>query len=131
MAGKPGRSGGARQGAGRKPKAERFKSAIAAAEKRIADHLPQLIDSLLELSEGVTVQETDAQGREKVYTRPPDFRAASYLIDRILGKPVQAIEAEHTGADGGPISLQVTGFQQALTKAYGDRDCLPEATPSE
>lgn len=131
MAGVAGKSGGARQGAGRKPKAERFKGAIAAAEKRIADRLPDLIDNLLELSAGVTVQETDAQGREKVYTRPPDFRAASYLIDRILGKPVQAIEAEHTGEGGGPISLHVTGFEQALTKAYGDRDRIPEAAPGE
>lgn len=123
-----GTHGGKRAGAGRKPTRERFASKVGAAEKRIADRLPELIDHLFELSEGVTVQETDAQGREKVYTRPPDFRAASYLIDRILGKPVQAVDAELTGEGGGPISLHVTGFEQALTKAYGDRDRISEGS---
>lgn len=35
---------------------------------------------------------------------------------------------ELTGADNGPISLAVSGFEQALTKAYGDRD--PEGSVS-
>ena len=35
----------------------------------------------------------------------PDARAAAYLIDRIMGKPTQAIE--HTGEDGGPIQVDV------------------------
>lgn len=34
---------------------------------------------------------------------------------------------EVSGTDGGPISLAVTGFEQALTKAYGDRDCPSES----
>jgi hypothetical protein len=88
--------GGRRPGAGRKPRAERFAAKIASAEKKIADRLPEVIDSLFELAEGVTVQETDQNGRERVYTRAPDFRAASYLVDRILGKPVNQVEADVT-----------------------------------
>lgn len=44
--------GGARVGAGRKPRAEKFARPIAAAEKRIADRLPELVDNLLLLAAG-------------------------------------------------------------------------------
>jgi hypothetical protein len=103
---------------------ERFRAKIAAAEKRIADRLPELVDSMFELAEGVTVRETDADGSPRTYTRPPDFRAASYLIDRILGKPVVAVEAEVSGPDGGPIAI--TAIEAvippgAAPKTHGER----------
>jgi len=44
--------GGARAGAGRKRTADKYASKINAAEKRIADRLPQLIDNLLYLANG-------------------------------------------------------------------------------
>lgn len=109
MAGVKGQQGGggARIGAGRKPKFERFATAIQRAEKRIADRLPELIDTLFELSEGITVREFDAKGEAKIYDRPPDFRAAAYLVDRVLGKPTQAVDAEVSGSGGGAIRIKV------------------------
>ena len=96
MAGIPGQvgGGGARVGAGRKPKSERFAVAINRAEKNIADKLPSLIGSLLELARGVSVEEIDKDGNAHVFTRPPDFKAASYLVDRIMGKPTTVVDAE-------------------------------------
>jgi hypothetical protein len=44
--------GGARPGAGRKPKAETHETAIAGAEKRLADRLPVTIGTLEELADG-------------------------------------------------------------------------------
>lgn len=44
--------GGARPGAGRPPKAETYESEIGAANKKIADHLPMLVDNLLKLAAG-------------------------------------------------------------------------------
>lgn len=88
--------GGRRAGAGKKPRAEKFARPIAQAEKRIADRLPELIDSLFEQAAGLQVREVDHTGKEKIYDRPPDFRAASYLVDRILGKPPQSVEGEIT-----------------------------------
>lgn len=96
MAGVKGRSGGARATAGRKSRAEKYATPIARAEKRIADKLPLLIDHLFELAEGVRVEEVTLDGGPAVYQKPPDFKAASYLVDRILGKPVQAVEADVT-----------------------------------
>lgn len=108
--------GGKRAGAGRKTRAEKHATAINRAEKRIADRLPQLIDCLFELAEGVRVQEIDLTGKPTVYTRPPCFKAASYLVDRIIGKPVQAVEADVTS--GGQSFGE--GIEAALAKVYGN-----------
>jgi hypothetical protein len=111
--------GGARPGAGRKPTREKYASKIAAAEKKIADRLPGIVDSLLELAGGVTVQEIGLDGEARVYTQKPDFKAASYLMDRIMGKPVTAIEAEVSG-DG--VGAVLAAFGVNVMKAYGDSD---------
>ena len=50
-------NGGARKGAGRKPKAVRFATQINRAEKRIADRLPRLVDNLFELADGGYLRE--------------------------------------------------------------------------
>jgi hypothetical protein len=90
-------NGGARPGAGRKPKEEKFKQPIAKAEKRIADRLPWLVDQMMELAEGVVVQEFDKDGEPRIYQRPPDYKAIAYLLDRIMGKPTE--RKEHTFPD--------------------------------
>lgn len=89
-------NGGARPGAGRKPKAEKYERQINSAEKKIADKLPFLVDKLLELSEGVLVEKAGPTGRV-IYQQPPDRAAAQYLLDRIMGKPTE--HKEHTFPD--------------------------------
>lgn len=84
--------GGAREGAGRKAKPDKFKVPIAKAEKKIADKLPWLIDQALELAEGVVIQERDKEGGLRIYQRPPDMKAIAYLVDRIMGKPTERRE---------------------------------------
>lgn len=86
-------TGGARPGAGRKKKAEKFETAITAAEKRICDRLPELIDNLFILAGGVMVKEVDEEtGAVNIYSKPPDRQANEYLINRILGKPTERRE---------------------------------------
>lgn len=97
-------SGGRRPGAGRKPTAEKYAPKINAAEKKIADRLPGLVDNLLELANGVTVQEIGFDGEPRTFTRPPCFKSNAYLIDRIIGKPINKVE--HTGEGGGPIAIE-------------------------
>jgi hypothetical protein len=87
-----GQNGGARPGAGRKPKDEKFKQPIAKAEKRIADRLPSLIENLFALADGVMVQEELVPGAPIVYKRAPDRQANEYLINRIMGKPTDRKE---------------------------------------
>lgn len=77
---------------GRKPKPKG--TAIQQAEQRIRDRLPEIVDALLEAGMGVLVQETDKDGQAKVYQRPPDVKALTYLFDRVAGKPVQQVEGD-------------------------------------
>ena len=97
--------GGARPGAGRKPKAETYARPIRAAEDRIADRLPVLVDRLLDLASGVTVQEVGSDGEARVYTRPPDRQAAEYLLNRIMGKPTDRSEQDVSLRGGVVIEL--------------------------
>jgi hypothetical protein len=70
--------GGARPGAGRKPKIQRegYAEAIRAAEDGIRDRLPILIDGLVRLATG----------------DPPDRQAAEYLVNRVMGRPTERVE---------------------------------------
>jgi len=97
--------GGVRPGAGRKPKADRYRANIRAYEDRIAerlakraDGLPSILDYIFELAEGVTVQEVTANGEERIYTRAPDLKALMYLCDRIMGKPIAEVPEEPEAA---------------------------------
>lgn len=115
--------GGARPGSGRKPKRQKYATAINRAEKRIADRLPEVVDALLELAAGVRVvddQVDDQDGDKKpaVYTRPPDRDACKYLVDRILGRPTE--RHEHAGEDGGPIKLDVKQMTDEELRAIVD-----------
>jgi hypothetical protein len=58
---------------------------------------------MFELAEGVTVKEKDAHGGTRVYTRAPDRQANEYLLNRIMGKPVERTEV--TGKGGGPVAI--------------------------
>lgn len=51
---------------------------------------------MFELASGVLVQGEGTNGEVKVYEKPPDYRAASYLMDRIMGKPMQTVEQDTT-----------------------------------
>lgn len=119
MAGK----GGRRVGAGRKPNAMRSlanKTPIQAAEGLIRDRLPWLVEKLLELVEGVEVQETDRRGQTRIYTTPPDRQAAEYLIDRVMGKPTQPVDvydaarrlAEERGLDPAKVVSIYDGLKK-------------------
>lgn len=111
-----GPNGGARPGAGRKPKDEKFKVPIAKAEKKIADRLPMLVDKALELAEGVFVEDVNVVTLQRsVYQKPPDLGAIKYLMDRIMGKPTE--RKEITGENGSPISVR---FTEALNAVYPD-----------
>lgn len=67
------RHGGAREGAGRKPKALKYASELATAEGQIITALPDVIAGLIRA----------AKGDEKT---APDVAAGKYLIDRVFGR---------------------------------------------
>lgn len=97
--------GGTRPGAGRKRKSETHAGAVAAAEGRIRDRLPALVDTLFALAEGVRVERVTPDGAVDVFTTPPDLKAIVYLIDRVLGRPTKAVAL--SGDDKGPVVVKV------------------------
>jgi hypothetical protein len=99
----PGHSG-YRPGRGRKADVEKYGGHIDAAEQRIVQALPRLIDNMLALASGIYEEKTLPDGKTVVvYERPPDRLAIEYLINRIMGKPTE--QTELIGQDGGPLTV--------------------------
>lgn len=110
--------GGKRPGSGRPPKRVVNLSPIRAAEKKIADRLPWLVDKLMELAEGIHEEKTIGDQAVIVYKRAPDRQAAEYLIDRVMGKATQtldiAYQVEEIAADFGVEPERVTSIVERL-----------------
>jgi hypothetical protein len=98
-------------GPGRPRRRDKHAGAVAKAEKQIGDRLPWLIGKLFELADGVTVQVIDDDG-VNIYTRPPDRGALEYLVNRIMGKPIE--RKQYSGPDDGPIPIEVFDYQNAI-----------------
>ena len=122
--------GGARAGAGRKPKeVTRLRDElIQAFENKNAEFLSRGLENLVYLANGgyQRVEEEwsvdpEEPGSEPVLTKrkvsvaEPDRAANQYLIDRMLGKPDQSLK--HKGADGGPVSVVL---EDLIEKVWGD-----------
>jgi hypothetical protein len=128
--------GGARKGAGRPKNATKHKQTAASLTELCADFAPQAFANLKILANGgferVKLEyelqtivpepgETDAEGSprrpylaevlvgRKVEYAEPDREANKYLIDRVHGKPRQAVELGN--GDSGPLKIQVVYAQ--------------------
>jgi hypothetical protein len=106
--------GGARAGAGRKPKANKHAGAVTRAEKKIRDGLPDLVALAFVRARGVVVKDVTEKGEVEYYETPPDLKAIVYLMDRIMGKPTERKEVSGPGGDAIPFTVE-----QALAKVYG------------
>lgn len=91
-------AGGKREGAGRPRVRDKHAGAVRAAEKKIVDRLPEIVDGQIELALGVMVEDVNpVTGHVGVYRTPPDSKAGQYLINRILGLPTAKIDMEANG----------------------------------
>ncbi|HAH85763.1 MAG TPA: hypothetical protein DCL60_00155 [Armatimonadetes bacterium] len=97
-------SGEPKPGTGR-PGRKKHSAAIRRAEKRIADRLPELVDSLFDLALGVPVEKESNDGERVVYIKPPDRQAILNLLNRVMGKPAE--RRESAGKKGGPSPMTV------------------------
>lgn len=105
--------GGRRPGAGRPPKHVVHETPIRAAEKKILDRLPWIVDRLFLLVEGIYEEKEMGQDTVIVFKRPPDRQAAEYLIDRVMGKSTQSLDVtgrvEHVQLESARTVLRVVG----------------------
>jgi len=87
-----GKNGGKRPGAGRPV------GAVNKDRKYFVDLIHQvapteeLIEKLKELTLGVTIAKPDGEGGIKIYDKPPDAHAISYLLDQAYGKAKQSVD---------------------------------------
>lgn len=95
--------GGKRPGAGRKVVAKKNETAIEQARRKVVDKLPLIVDALIRSA------------------LDGDTKAGIHLLDRGMGKVVQALE--HSGPEGGPMKI-VVEYEDAVHP-----DQTPEATP--
>jgi hypothetical protein len=56
--------------------------------------LEKVIDAMFEKATGITVQEPDGHGGERVYTQPPDVAAAKLLTENRFGRPKETVEVQ-------------------------------------
>lgn len=54
--------------------------------------IEERIEKLRELANGVLCIKKENDGSTVIYEKPPDTTANVYLVDRVLGKPRQAID---------------------------------------
>lgn len=93
--------GGPRPGSGRPRSTVVHESAVRKAETKIRDRLPWLVDSLFAEAEGIWVEEIMPDGETRtVYKTPPNLKSIIYLVDRVMGKPKQAVDVT---SDGEPL----------------------------
>ena len=93
--------GGARPGAGRKPKALAYADTAALVEEKIAAALPEITDALI------------------TYATNGDVGAAKYLCDRILGR-VATIETAPAGDTRPPFTEE--DAEVAAAKRRSERE---------
>ena len=59
---------------------------------------------MFDLANGVRVEvNSEDCDAASVFLRPPDRAAIQYLMDRVMGKPTERLEAEIGGPGGGPL----------------------------
>ena len=68
------------------------RSASTETDQVITANLPALINSLIQLAAGVLVLKETANG-EPVFRLPPNRLAAEYLINRVLGRPIERTDS--------------------------------------
>jgi hypothetical protein len=94
--------GGLREGAGRKLGVPNKNRADFIAILKDKSRVELLVEKLMELAEGVRVQDA----KENVYRKPPDASAITYLLDQAFGRAGRGANVLDDAED--PIQLHIT-----------------------
>jgi hypothetical protein len=90
--------GGKRIGAGRKKGLASIKAEEARKymNERISSELEPIITSQIEMAKGMYYEVIDEEGVKKVYRNLPDPRAATYLLNQLVGKAKETMDMNVT-----------------------------------
>ena len=97
---------------------------VAEIEVKIQARLNRLLELMMELAEGVQVQEPDKEGPPRVYTRVPDKDALKYLMDRGMGRVPERIEMlpNKEGEEEGGQRTREDDFLDFMDDLYSNWD---------
>jgi hypothetical protein len=109
--------GGKRPGAGRPTNAERFPTETEECIQLLRKNAVPLMEAQIALALGVKVLETDAEGNETVYRKPPDIRALDSSLNRFLGKVTDQVDVT---SDGEPITFNSESERLSALAAFID-----------
>lgn len=70
-----------------------------------------VFERLFELVEGVIVQETNKDGKERIYTKEPNSFAAKILIEQRFGKPKQVIVGDESQPFIAKVRVEIVNGQ--------------------
>lgn len=127
---KKGGHGGKRPGSGRPSTGlTRLRDdADARINDLVGDKLVDIVEALVGLAVGCKAERVLPDGKALVYTTLPDFKAASYLLDRIAGRPKQAITVDPAKIDIRAASA-LTAAAAVAYKDPADDDDRGDARP--
>lgn len=124
--------------AGRISPVERYAGQITDLEAKIADRLPDILDTMFTLAMGEATEEVlDIKtGEMKVRRLAPDRQALEYLVNRIAGKPQERrhleVEASGNGTFAiyvGPAAVERRTQRQLEATTEGEFTELPSPAP--
>ena len=69
-------------------------------ETMVAKKGKHLLDKMFELAEGIYLVDKKSDKELRYYQVPPNYNAITYLLDRVLGKPVQKADKDEDGRRG-------------------------------
>jgi hypothetical protein len=118
--------------------AERVYS-VAEIETKLATKLSRAVDLMMELAEGVQVQEIDKEGVPHVYTRSPDRDALKYILDRCLGRiperadmlPKSQVESDKLPTPEELLHQVVRMLLDMHKQSQGHEPATPNVTPMQ
>ena len=93
-----------------------------AVKEQIAAKLPDLINNMMKLADGVKVEKASAKD-DDIFERPPDRQANEYLIDRVLGKiSARSNRGARPGRAEGSLDAEVAeSMQDAARRVFAAR----------
>jgi len=130
-----GKWGGARPNSGPKKNRDKYPEVFESAAALLKANAIAMTQAGVDLALGVKVQETDAEGNDRVYKKPPDVRALTEMLNRFFGKVQDEVDVTSDGesiafANESERLRALVAFAQSIGNGGAGQD-TPSPDPEE
>ncbi len=110
----------------------RYQELYAEPIKKVSDHIANKLEdiarAIIDVALGTKCIRHNSNGEEiDVYDRPPDYRAAANLLDRIMGRPTEYKEIESTLDAQSKVLIYIPDNQRPIS--FGDDQTISPLVP--